>query len=366
MARAWARGSAAGLFLLFLFSSLGDAQPPEPSSPKVSKMTIYNGASRYVTYQVPPDASPHVQALYRALGQAENDQYLTDQLQQLLLDYTEQERILGAVRTSREINYGNAPIDTGSEKANTVLGFVAAAQARTELAGQVNRDLERLQLQVAALKAGPRAGGDALHNEASALRRQRQAWRTYQAASERELAAPAAQRAAAHEATLEAERALQTATRDLHAAQAESLFSLTGQRTAPSSDAAVWLLPAGARPLIPFRQSSQDANRAARARGQRWGLQFNKVSIALAEQAAALAGRGGNNEEQTAWLNERAALLPDPTAWKAVVQALTDQSGSGASAAPAEAIQRLFTDVAARIGGSSGSAAKLSPISIDR
>src|SRR5438132_3198192 len=98
MARAWARGWAAGLFLLFLFSSLGDAQAPEPSSPKVSKMTIYNGASRSVTYQVPPDASPHVQALYWALGQAENDQHLTDEMQQLLLDYNEQARIRGAVR----------------------------------------------------------------------------------------------------------------------------------------------------------------------------------------------------------------------------------------------------------------------------
>jgi hypothetical protein len=248
---------------------------------------------------------------------------LTDQLQQLLLDSTEQERILGAVRTSREINSGNAPTDTGSEKANTVLGFVAAAQARTEFAGQVNRDLEQLQLQVAALKAGPRAARDASPNEASALRRQREAWGTYQAASERELAAPAAQRAAAHEATLEAERALQAATGAVHAAQAESLITLTGQRTAPNSGALVWPLPADVTPFIPFRQSPQHVIRPAQAPGQRWALQFNKASMALAEQAAALAGQSGNNGEQTSWLNPGAALLQVPTAWKAVVQALS-------------------------------------------
>jgi hypothetical protein len=303
-------------------------------------MTIYNGASRYVTYQVPPDASPHVQALYTALGQAENDQYLTDQLQQLLLDYIEQERILGAVRTSREINYGNAPTDTGSDKAHTVLGFVAAAQARSEFAGQVNRDLEQLQLQVAALKAGPRAARDALHDEASALRRQREAWQSYEAASERELAA--------HEATLEAERALQAATDALHAAQTESLVALTGQGTtgegtAPSSGAGVRPVPAGAKPVTLSQQAPQDGIQAARENGQYWGVEFEKVSMGLARQMAAVGGGSGNNGEQTAWPNQPAPVLPDFNSWSTVVRALTDQRGNGASAAPsAEAIQRLY------------------------
>jgi hypothetical protein len=97
---------SSAVLALLLMASPSRAQRPEPSPAKVFKQTIYNGASRYVYYQVPPDAAPRIQALYRALGQAENDQYLSDQMQQLLLEYTEQERLLGSVRTSRELLYG--------------------------------------------------------------------------------------------------------------------------------------------------------------------------------------------------------------------------------------------------------------------
>jgi hypothetical protein len=165
---------------LLLIASTSRAQPADSSPAKVFKQTFNNGASRYVFYQVTPDAPPHTQALYSALGQAENDKYLSDQLQQLLLEYTEQERMLGSVRTSRELNgyppgsYGYTSPD-GVTKAYTVQGLVCAAEARSRFAGLVNRELELLEQEAAGNgNAGGMSARDAVREEPVALEKQRE------------------------------------------------------------------------------------------------------------------------------------------------------------------------------------------------
>jgi hypothetical protein len=349
------------LLIFLLTAGLSTAQPPEPAPAKASKMTIYNGASRYVTYFLPPDASPHLQALYRALGQAENDQYLADQLQQLLLEYTEQERILGNVRTSRELLYGfpagaggyGYTSPDGVTKALTVTGLVAAADARAEFAGRVNRSLERLQEEVAdATKAGGLSARDALRKESIALGKQRQAWQTHQAAvwveevasrlvekarqKERQAAAghqtwldrllcrlgwpTVCRRLAeaihqlAQRVTNDANRRLQKATKELHAAQKESQLAIQ-RRPAPPGLA---VAPASkSRPAVPMSPGPGQAGaqdelvKAVRLMQRQVSRNVSSIPIARAEQMAAAAARNGFSQERDAWLKERDALVKE-------------------------------------------------------
>jgi hypothetical protein len=165
-------GTTAFLALL-LIASPSRAEPADPAPVKVTKQTIYNGASRYVHYQVPPDAPPRIQALYSDLGQAENDQYLADQLQQLLLEDTEQERMVGKLRTSREFHYGASfgyTSPSGVAKAAAVQRLVEAAEVRSRFGGQVNQDLEMLQKELAGkANAGGMGARDAVREEPVAL-----------------------------------------------------------------------------------------------------------------------------------------------------------------------------------------------------
>jgi hypothetical protein len=366
MARAWTLGSAAG-FLLLLFSSFGDAQPPEPSEAKTLMQTIYNGASRYVYYQLHADAAPRVQALYGALGQAENDQYLADQLQQLLLEYTEQERLLGSVRASRELLYG-LPSESGGTggytspdgvtKAWTVQGLVAAADARSRFAGQVNRELELLQTQAAARgKVGRLSARDALRKEFVALQKLGNAWQKCQVASqceteasrlvkqgeqiEQQVAEVKQPRTAlqrflhqtgllavyrrlvvgghrlAQQAAQEAKQALERATSELHAAQVESMSAMRPAAAVSSVAAAPapkpWRAP-------PHPNPSPPRGRGAGGEGAAPGDELvqaiqtmmvrQKEAIAsLTERSVALAARRQAQQERLAAQHERTATL---------------------------------------------------------
>ena len=329
---------------LLLMSSPSRAQPAEPSPAKVFKQTIYNGASRYVYYQVPPDAAPRIQALYRALGQAENDQYLSEQLQQLLLEYTEQERLLGSVRTSRELLYGppsgwggsgGYTSPDGVTKALTVQGLVAAAEARSRFAGQINRELELLQTEAAGKgKVGGMSARDALRAEFVALQKLRKAWQKCQVASQREkeasrlvkLAQPMERQAAdvtqpstaiqgfldqtgflavyrpllvdghrrAQQAAQEATKALEEATAELHAAQVESMSTM---RPAPVvSTAAAAPAP---KPWLAPPKSEAPGDELVRAI-QAMVVQQKEAIASLAERSAALAARREDQQERLA------------------------------------------------------------------
>ena len=329
---------------LLLMSSPSRAQSVEPSPAKVFKQTIYNGASRYVYYQVPPDAAPRVQALYRALGQAENDQYLSEQLQQLLLEYTEHERLLGSVRTSRELLYG-APSGWGGSggytspdgvtKAWTVQGLVDAAEARSRFAGQINRELELLQTEAAGKgKVGGMSARDALRTELVALQKLRKAWQKCQVASqcEREasrlvkqaqqlegLAADVKQPSTAmqrflhqtgllavyrhllvdghrlaQQAAQEATQALEEATAELHAAQVESMSTMAPAPVVSSVAAAPAPKPSPAPP-----RSVAPGDELVEAI-QAMAVQQKKAIASLTERSAALAARPEAQQERLA------------------------------------------------------------------
>jgi hypothetical protein len=384
----------ATVFLIFLLiASPAKAQPAQPSPANVIKQTIYNGASRYVYYQVPPDAPPRLQALYRALGQAENDQYLSDQLQQLLLEYTDQERMLGSVRTSRELLYGPTlrwygasgyVSPDGVTKAATVQGLVAAADARARFAGQINRELELLQREAAGRgKAGGLAAHAAARQESIALGKQRTAWQNYQAASRRaeeaarlvEQAKQFSQQAAegkqsrtaiqrllyqcglvtsgrylaelahglAQRAAQEAKQALGEATVELHAAQVETMSAMRPAPVVSNVPAAIapkaWPAPptwVGPRPAL-----VQEIMQAAHAQEIQWNLTSTKAQSARAESMAALAAKKGAREEQEAWLKERDAFLKEQEAWQKEASA-TPAERSAALAARREAQRERF------------------------
>jgi hypothetical protein len=316
---------------LLLIASPSRAQPAEPSPAKVFKQTIYNGASRYVHYHVPSDAPPRIQALYRALEQAENDQYLSEQLQQLLLEYTEQERLLGSVRTSRELLYGLAPrrcgpygytSPDGVTKAATVQGLVAAAEARSQFAKQVNRELELLQKEASGKgKAGGMSARDAVGKESAALGKQRETWQKDQVASP--VAAPAPK---------------------------------------------PW--PAPPKWVGPGQAAAQEIVQAAHAREVQWNLNSTKVNSARAERRAALADKKGSKKERDAWLKERDAFLKEQGAWqKEAIASPAERSAALAArreaqqerlAAQKERTALLLAEAAAQ--RAHGNSAVLSPI----
>jgi hypothetical protein len=151
----WSAVAPIEIATVFFLLTGGDrprSQSPGPAPANINRLVIYNGASRFVSYQAPPDISPPARALYSALAGAENDQFLADQLQQLLVEYTEQERILGWVRTSHQLLQGGrgagGPGGFDSGKGQNVHALVQAAEARSRFASQVNRDLEQLRLKL--------------------------------------------------------------------------------------------------------------------------------------------------------------------------------------------------------------------------
>jgi hypothetical protein len=342
--RAFVLAQSTALLALLLMSSPSRAQPAEPSPVKVFKQTIYNGASRYVYYQVPPDAAPHTQALWRALGQAENDQYLSEQLQQLLLEYTEQERLLGPVRTSRELfsgpgagwgGSGGYLAPDGVTKALTVQGLVAAAEARAQFAGQINRELALLQTEATATgKVGGRSARVALRSELVALQKLRKARRKSEEASQREKEAsrlvklahqrerqaaeveqpsPAIQRSLdqtgflaaykpllvdghrlAQQAAQEAIQALEEATTELHAAQVESRSTLRPPPVVSTAAAAPAPKPGPAPP-----RSVAPGDELVQAIQTMEVLQKQAIA-SLAVRSAALAARREDHQERQA------------------------------------------------------------------
>jgi hypothetical protein len=343
MARPFVLPPSTAFLALLLMSNPSRAQPAEPSPAKVFKQTIYNGASRYASYQVPPDAAPRIQALYRALGQAENDQYLSEQLQQLLLEYTEQERLLGSVRTSRELLYGSPSGWGGSGsytspdgvmKAWTVQGLVAAAEERSRFAGQINRELELLQTEAAGKgKVGGMSGRDALRAELVALQKLRKVWQKSQVASQCEKEASrlvkqaqqmerqaadvkkpstAMQRFLHHtgllavyrhllvdghrlaqQAAQEATQAVEEATAELHAAQVESMSTMKPAPVVSSVAAAPAPKPSLAPPtsVAPGDELVQAI--------QVMVVQQKKAIASVTERSAALAARREDQQERS-------------------------------------------------------------------
>jgi hypothetical protein len=337
------------------------AQPAEPSPAKVFEQTIYNGASRYVTYQVPPDTPPRIQALYRALGQAENDQYLSEQLPRLLLEYTEQERVLGSVRTSRELLYGPAggsgsggyTSPDGVTKASTVQGLVAAAEARSRIAGKINRKLGLLQTEAAGKgKVGRMSARDALRTERVALQKLRRAWQTCQVASQCEkeaskLVKQAQQmerqaadvkqpstamlsflyhtgllavyrhllvdgRRLVQQAAQAATQAVEEVTAELHAAQVESMSSMEPAPVVSSVAAA----PAPKPSLAPPR-SVAPGNELVQAI-QAMAEQQKRAIASLTERSAALAARREDQQERPAVPKPATEQGVSPRSWMVV------------------------------------------------
>jgi hypothetical protein len=349
--RPFVRAQSTAFLALLLMSSPSRAQPAEPAPAKAFKQTIYAGASRYVYYQVPPDAAPRIQALYRALGQAENDQYLSEQLQQLLLEYTEQERLLGSVRTSRELLYGPSSAGGGSAgytspdgvtKAWTVQGLVAAAEARSRFAGQINRELEVLQTEAAGKgKGGGMAAREALRTEYVALQKLRKARQACQVASQREQEASRLVKEAqqlerqaadgkqpstliqrflhqtgllavtrhllgdghrrAQQAAQEATQALEEATVELHAAQVESMSTMKPAPVVSRGAAA----PAP-KPLRAPPRSVGPGDELVQAI-QAMTVQQKEAIASLTERSAALVARREAQQERMAILLEEAA-----------------------------------------------------------
>jgi hypothetical protein len=379
------------LLALLLIGSHSRVQPAEPAPTKVVKQTFYNGGWGYIYYQVPPDAPPRIQALYRALGQAENDQRLADELQQLLLEYTEQERLLGSVRASRELLYGCLPkgcgpcagyiSPDGATKAATVQALVIAADARSRFAGQVNRDLETLQRQAAGkVMPGAMSALDAVRQESVALATQRKAWQACQEASQRveeasrlvEQAAQMEQQAAddrqsgivqrllryppwltvrryltvvehglAQKSAEEAKRDLDDATVELHAAQAASMSALTAPPSVPNAAAGgpkAW--PAPPRLVVSSQAPAQDLAQAAHRQVQ-WNLSSTKINSARAEQMAAAADHRGAKEVRDAWLKERDAFLKEQEAWQKEASASSAERSAALAARRTAQEERL-------------------------
>jgi hypothetical protein len=350
----------AAFLALLVMASPSTAQPAEPPPPKIVKQTISVGGYRYVYYHVPPDAPPRIQALYRALGQAENDQHLAEELQQLLLEYTEQERLLGAARANRELLYGSAPgwggpgggysSPDGVTKAVTVQQLVIAADMRSRFAGQVNRDLEQLQTEAAKAGRGGMSARDAVRQESLALKKQREAWQKYQAASRRVgqtfllvqrtgqmgQATPGkqpgtalqrflyrsvllplgshlavAEHGLARKAAEEAKQALDVATAELHAAQAVSMSALEPAPASPVVASTPW---PNAWPTP--QQWAGPTAPAAYAQQVQSNLSSARINSARAETMAISAAQQGATQEQDARLKEQAAFLKVLEAWQ--------------------------------------------------
>jgi hypothetical protein len=358
---------AATFLTLLVVPAPSTAQPAEPPPPKIVKQTISVGGYRYVYYHVPPDAPPRIQALYRALGQAENDQHLAEELQQLLLEYTEQERLLGPVRANRELLYGSAPrgggpgggyrAPSGVANARTVQELVIAADMRARFAGQINRDLEQLQAEAAKVGRGGMGARDALRQESLALKKQGEAWQKYQAASRRVeqtsllvqragqtgQAAPgkqpgtalqrllyrsvllplgsqlaAAEHGLARKAAEEAKQALDVATAELHAAQAASMSALEPAPASPvvASTPAPKAWPAPQQWAAPGGAGVRAAAPAAYPQQVQSNRSSGWVNSARAETMAISSAQQGATQEDDARLQERDIFLKVQEAWQ--------------------------------------------------
>jgi hypothetical protein len=155
-------GRAATLLTAFLLTAgplaAQDAKPAAPAPPRTAnKLEIWSGPMRRVYYSV-PNGSPHVQALYRRLQWAENEVTIVEQLQQLKMDYVNNERRLEAFRTAQQLTYapwvaggcyyaGGASCESSLKSS---LSGMLAQESTTESALGLFHLLEQAQTDVAA------------------------------------------------------------------------------------------------------------------------------------------------------------------------------------------------------------------------
>ncbi|HKB37965.1 MAG TPA: hypothetical protein VKD72_16075, partial [Gemmataceae bacterium] len=152
------RGKPFG-FLTILLISVGSAraQAPVPAGPLIHKLTIAtSGGAPVVRYYTSSD-SPRLQSLCRTLQWAENEVTIVDQLQQLKMEYVDNERRLAALRTAQALNPGMFPAPSyhtlsaaPAESALSIgLAGVLADEATPERAIQLLQLLEKAQTDLA-------------------------------------------------------------------------------------------------------------------------------------------------------------------------------------------------------------------------